>query len=135
MWARSASSDHPIPSGPRRFQSKKGGLPVEFTRDIPLKNGQVLVSVTGYGGEDDFYAMYRVIQDLYAPEHITYGVDSMCVDGSFRKDGLLIRMSSECITDCCCFHYDPASMSESDVAKVRAWIDAIVTELRVRLPR
>ena len=74
---------------------KGRSLLMEFTRDINLKNGQVLVSVNNYGGEDDFYAMYRVIQDLYAPEHITYGVDSMCVDGSFRKDGLLVRMSSE----------------------------------------
>ena len=103
-------------------------------KEIRLGNGQILVSVTGYGGEDDFYLMYGIIQTLLEPEHITYGVDSMCVDGSFRKDGLLVRMSSECITDCCCFHYDPAAMTDPDAAKVRGWIDAIVAELHRQKP-
>ena len=107
---------------------------MELIREIKLNNGQVLVSINGYGGEDDFYLMYKVIQDLYNPDHITYGVDSMCVDGSFRKDGLLVRMSSECITDCCCFHYDPTSMTEEDVSKIKGWIDAIVAELHARQP-
>ncbi len=56
-------------------------------QEMQLKNGSVLVSITGYCGETDFYAMYDIIKELLAPEHITYGVDSMCVDGSFRKDG------------------------------------------------
>ena len=30
-------------------------------QEIQLKNGSVLVSVTGYSGETDFYAMYDVI--------------------------------------------------------------------------
>ena len=107
---------------------------MELIREIKLNNGQVLVSINGYSGEDDFYLMYQVIQDLLSPEHITYGVDSMCVDGSFRRDGLLVRMSSECITDCCCFHYDPKTMSEEEVAKVQGWIDAIVAELHQRKP-
>ena len=47
----------------------------------------------------------------------------MCVDGSFRKDGLLVRMSSECVTDCCCFHYDPKTMSAEEVAKVKGLED------------
>ena len=106
-----------------------------MTQDIQLKNGQVLVSVTGYSGEEDFYLMFDIIKELLDPEHATYGVDSMCVDGSFRKDGLLVRMSSECVTDCCCFHYDPTAMSQEDVAKVRGWIDAVVTELNARRPK
>ena len=76
-----------------------------------------------------------IIKELLAPEHATYGVDSMCVDGSFRKDGILVRMSSECITDDCCFHYDPTSLSPEDVEKVKGWINEIVTELHKRLPR
>ena len=107
---------------------------MELIREIKLNNGQVLVSINGYSGEDDFYLMYQVIQDLLSPEHITYGVDSMCVDGSFRKDGLLVRMSSECITDCCCFHYDPTTMTDEEVAKIKGWIDAIVAELHQRQP-
>lgn len=106
-----------------------------MTQEIKLRNGSVLVAVTGYSGEEDFYAMYAVIQELLQPEHITYGVDSMCVDGSFRKGGILVRMSSECVTDDCCFHYDEASMDPEDVESVKGWIEAIVTELHKRLPR
>ena len=104
-------------------------------KEIQLKNGSVLVSITGYSGESDFYAMYDIIGELLQPEHATYGVDSMCVDGSFRKDGLLVRMSSECVTDCYCFHYDAKSMAPEDVEKVKGWIDAVVAELHQRLPR
>ena len=100
-----------------------------MTQEIQLKNGSVLVSVTGYSGESDF------INELLAPEHATYGVDSMCVDGSFRKDGILVRMSSECVTDDCCFHYDPTTLSPEEVEKVKGWIAEIVTELHKRLPR
>ena len=106
-----------------------------MTQEIKLRNGSVLVAVTGYSGEEDFYAMYAVIQELLQPEHITYGVDSMCVDGSFRKGGILVRMSSECVTDDCCFHYDEVSMAPEEVDTVKGWIEAIVTELHKRLPR
>jgi hypothetical protein len=106
-----------------------------MTEEIQLKNGSVLVAVTGYSGESDFYTMYDIIGELLQPEHATYGVDSMCVDGSFRKDGILVRMSSECVTDDCCFHYDKANMPPEDVEKVQGWIQEIVTELHKRLPR
>lgn len=106
-----------------------------MTQEIQLKNGQVLVSITGYSGEEDFYLMFDIIKELLNPEHATYGVDSMCVDGSFRKDGLLVRMSSECITDFCCFHYDPTAMTEEEVNKVKGWINQIVTELHIRQPK
>lgn len=106
-----------------------------MTQEIKLRNGDVLVSVNGYSGEDDFYAMYDIIKELLAPEHATYGVDSMCVDGSFRKDGILVRMSSECVTDDCCFHYSPDTMTGEEVEKVNAWIEMIVTALHEKLPR
>lgn len=106
-----------------------------MTQEIALKNGSVMVAITGYSGEDDFYAMYDIIKELLQPEHATYGVDSMCVDGSFRKNGILVRMSSECVTDDCCFHYDAANMKEEEISQVKAWIQQIVTELHHRLPR
>ena len=108
---------------------------MELMQEITLKNGQILASVTGYSGEEDFYAMYDIMVELLHPEHSTYGVDSMCVDGSFRKDGILVRMSSECVTDECCFHFDPASMTEEQAAQVRAWLREIVEELHRRRPR
>lgn len=106
-----------------------------MTQEIKLKNGSVMVAISGYSGEEDFYAMYDVIKELLQPEHITYGVDSMCVDGSFRKGGILVRMSSECVTDDCCLHYDEANMPAEDVEKVKGWINEIVAELHKRLPR
>lgn len=107
---------------------------MEAIKELQLNNGQVLVSITGYSGEEDFYLMYKIIQDLLEPEHITYGVDSMCVDGSFRKNGVLVRMSSECVTDQCCLHYDPSAMSGDEVSMVKGWIDAIVAQLHLRKP-
>ena len=106
-----------------------------MTQEIQLKNGHVLVSITGYSGEEEFYLMFDIIKELMEPEHATYGVDSMCVDGSFRKNGILVRMSSECITDCCCFHYDPTTMTEEEVSLVKGWIETIVAELHVRCPK
>lgn len=105
------------------------------TKEIALKNGSVMVSITGYSGETDFYAMYDIIKEILEPEHATYGVDSMCVDGSFRKNGILVRMSSECVTDCCCFHYDAKNMTEEEITSVKGWIDQIVEEMHKRMPR
>ncbi len=107
----------------------------QLLEEMTLKNGQILASVTGYSGEEDFYAMYAIIQELLQPDEATYGVDSMCVDGSFRKNGLLVRMSSECVTDECCFHYDPKAMSEAEVSAVKEWLNAVVAELHVRRPK
>lgn len=108
---------------------------MSYTEDYVMKNGTVLVNITDYCGDDDFYAMYDVILDVLAPDEPTYGVDSMCIDGSFRKDGLLIRMSSESAYDQCCFVYDPKSMSEDEVTKVKGWINQVVNELRTRRPK
>ena len=108
---------------------------MSYTEDYVMKNGTVLVNIMDYCGDDDFYAMYDVILDVLAPDEPTYGVDSMCIDGSFRKDGLLIRMSSESAYDQCCFVYDPKSMSEDEVTKVKGWINQVVNELRTRRPK
>jgi hypothetical protein len=44
-------------------------------------------------------------------------------------------MSSECVTDCCCFHYDRANMAPEDVEKVKSWIAQVTEELHKRYPR
>lgn len=102
---------------------------------IELKNGSVLVSVLDYLGDEDFYAMYDIILELLHPDSPTYGVDSMGIDGSFKKDGLLVRMSSESAYDQCCFVYDPEKMTSSEIQKVQSWITTVVAELRVRRPK
>ena len=100
-----------------------------------LKNGSVLVSLLGYLGDEDFYAMYDIILELLKPDSPTYGVDSMGIDGSFKKDGLLVRMSSESAYDQCCLVYDPTSMSPEEEQKVMGWIDQIVDALHERRPK
>lgn len=103
--------------------------------EYTLRNGSVLVSILDYLGDEDFYAMYDIILELLKPDTPTYGVDSMGIDGSFKKDGLLVRMSSESAYDQCCFVYDPTKMSEAEVEKVKGWINAVVSELRIRRPK
>ena len=104
-------------------------------QEIKLANGSILASITGYGGEEDFYVLHDTIEELLSPDNITYGVDSMGVSGSFRKDGIFVRISSECITDCCCFHYDAGSMAPEEIETVKGWINQIVAELHKKLPR
>ncbi len=104
----------------------------DWAEEIPLKNGSVLLSLNGYSGEEDFYRLFDLVKELLVPEEASFGVDSMCVDGSFRKDGLLVRMSSECVTDCCCFHYDAAAMTSEEVGLVRGWLEQIIGELKAR---
>ena len=106
-----------------------------MTQEIQLKNGSVLVYSNGSTGETDFDAKYDIIPELLDAVQDTYWLDRMCVDGKFRKDGILVRMSSECVTDDCCFHYDPTTLSPEEVEKVKGWITEIVTELHKRLPR
>ena len=100
-----------------------------------LKNGSVLVSILDYLGDEDFYAMYDIILEVLQPDSPTYGVDSMGIDGSFKKDGILVRMSSESAYDQCCFVYDPGKLSDEEVDKVKGWIDAVVDTLRQRRPK
>ena len=99
------------------------------TSEYTLPNGNILVSVNGYFGEDDFYMMYDIIKDVVSPEHITYGVDSMCVDGSFKKDGILVRMSSESAYDYCCFLYDPKAYDDEQTVRIRGWIEEIASRM------
>ena len=75
---------------------------MNLTSEYKLKNGQLLITVNGYAGEDDFYLMYEIIKEKLSPQHIKFGVDSMCVDGSFIKDDITVRMSSESAYDYYC---------------------------------
>ena len=100
-----------------------------------LRNGTILVSILDYLGDDDFYAMYDIILEVLNPDAPRFGVDSMGIDGSFEKDGLLVRMSSESAYDQCCFVYDPTTMSDEDVEKIKQWIDLVVGTLRQRRPK
>ena len=79
--------------------------------------------------------MYDIILELLHPDTPTYGVDSMGIDGSIKKDGLHVRMSSESAYDQCCFVYAPRNMAADEVEKVKGWINEVVTELHKRRPK
>ena len=100
-----------------------------------MKRGALLIDVLGYSGEEDFYAMHRIINQVVQPDDSGFSIDSMCVGGFFNKDGILVRTSSESPYDGLSFFYEPSKMSEEDVRKVEKWIDAVVSELHARLPR
>lgn len=99
-----------------------------------MKRGAILVDVCGYTGEEDFYAMHKIIDEVIKPEDSGFSVDSMCIGGYFNKDGILVRTSSES-------HYDGLSfsMSRQNVRrrcqKIEDWIETVVKELHARLPR
>ena len=94
-----------------------------------------LVDVCGYTGEEDFYAMHKIIDEVIKPEDSGFSVDSMCIGGYFNKDGILVRTSSESPYDGLSFFYEPAKMSAEDVKKIEDWIETVVKELHARLPR
>ena len=52
-----------------------------------MKRGAILVDVCGYTGEEDFYAMHKIIDEVIKPEDSGFSVDSMCIGGYFNKDG------------------------------------------------
>lgn len=97
----------------------------------PMKKG-TLVIVNGYYGESDFYLLHDVIKEIIQPDDSGYSVDSMCIGGYVKKDGILLNTSSESPYDYCSFWYEPAKMSEEDVKRVEGWIDAVVKELHKR---
>lgn len=84
-----------------------------------MKRGAILVDVCGYTGEEDFYAMHKIIDEVIKPEDSGFSVDSMCIGGYFNKDGILVRTSSESPYDGLSFFYEPAKMSAEDVKKSR----------------
>ena len=94
-----------------------------------MKRGAILVDVCGYTGEEDFYTMHKIIDEVIKPEDSGFSVDSMCIGGYFNKDGILVGTSSESP------YYEPAKMSAEDVKKIEDWIETVVQELHARLPR
>ena len=100
-----------------------------------MKRGAILVDVCGYTGEEDFYTMHKIIDEVIKPEDSGFSVDSMCIGGYFNKDGILVRTSSESPYDGQSFFYEPAKMSAEDVKKIEDWIETVVKELHARLPR
>lgn len=105
---------------------------MNLTSEYTLKNGQILITANGYAGEDDFYLMYEIIKEKLSPQHMKFGVDSMCVDGSFIKDDITVRLSSESAYDYYCFLLDPSQLSAEQISTAKDWITMLVTEIRTK---
>lgn len=97
-----------------------------WTDSYRMKRGNVLVTVNGFFGEEDFYELHKTAVAVLDPEDAGYSVDSMCIGGFLKKEGILLRTSSECPYDTCCFFYNEEELNEKDREKVNAWIDSIV---------
>ena len=100
--------------------------------DHILPNGQTMTEIMGYGGDADFYTVYGLVEELIQPDTQRTTIDSLCVGGSFRKDGISIRMSSEGITDNFSFVYDARGLSGEDAEKLRSWLGAVAAALPER---
>ena len=103
-----------------------------LTDTYQMKRGNVLVTVNGFLGEEDFYLLHQSAIEIMEPDDAGYSVDSMCIGGYLKKDGILLRTSSECPYDRCCFFYDASSLSEGQLAKVQEWITAIAAKMNER---
>lgn len=102
---------------------------MNYTDTYPMKRGNVLVTVNGYFGEEDFYLMHKIICDELNPDDAGYSVDSMCIGGYMKKDGILLKTSSECPYDTCCFFYEKDKLSEEEAQKVESWIYTVVSKM------
>lgn len=102
---------------------------MEYTSTYPMKRGNVLVTVNGFYGEEDFYLMHRAALEVLSPDNAGYSVDSMCIGGYLEKDGILLRTSSECPYDTCCFFYNADALDAQQLSSVKTWIEQIVGKM------
>lgn len=100
--------------------------------DRTLPNGQTMTEIAGYGGDADFYMVYGLVEELIRPDTQRTTIDSLCVGGSFRKDGISVRMSSEGITENFSFVYDTRAMSGAEAEKLRSWLASVAAALPER---
>ena len=46
-----------------------------------------------------------------------------------KKDGILLKTSSECPYDTCCFFYEKDKLSEEEAQKGESWIYTVVSKM------
>lgn len=105
---------------------------MSLTTEYKMAKGLILITADGYLGDEDFYMIQDVIKEVLQPESITYGVDSLGATGSFIKDGLVIRMSSESPFDACCFDFKETDFTPEEREKIDVWLEEIMTEVHKR---
>ncbi len=103
----------------------------EMLRTQTLPNGRIMTEFLRFGGEEDFYRAYALLSRVLRPEDSKYSVDSLCVSGSFKKDGLTVRMSSEGLSEHLSFVFGGAGWTAEDTEKAAGWLrllDEAMTE-------
>lgn len=101
-------------------------------KEHELANGQIMAEIIGYGGDADFYTVYDLVEKLIQPEAQRTTIDSLCVGGSFRRDGISVRMSSEGITENFSFVFSAAGLAPQELEKLRGWLGAVAAALPER---
>lgn len=94
-----------------------------------LPGGKTMAEVDSYGGDADFYTIYELVERIIKPETQRTTIDSLCVGGSFRREGITVRMSSEGITDNFAFVYDTRDMTPEQTEKLRGWLQLVAQAL------
>lgn len=98
-------------------------------RETELDNDSVLIEFCGYSGYTDFMMILEKFKQLIKPDIIDYAVDSLCIMGSFRKDGILASMSSEGISDYVALVYKRNTLTDEEIEKLKSWVQIVDSEL------
>lgn len=101
-------------------------------KETVMENGSILVELEGYGGDADFFRIFDLVNSVLEPETSRTSIDSLCAMGTFRKDGIPVRMSSEGLTENVSFIYDASELDRAQLAKVRSWFKLLEIALRER---
>ena len=102
---------------------------MSYTTEYKMKKGLVLITADGYLGDEDSYLIQDVIKEVLHPDSITYGVDSLGATGSFVKDGITVRMSSESPFDACCFDYKENDLTDEQKATLSSWLELVMEKV------
>lgn len=100
--------------------------------ETQLNGGKIMAEIDGYGGDADFYTVYGLVESLIKPQAQRTTIDSLCVGGSFNRDGITVRMSSEGITENFAFVFDSGALDAQELEKLRGWLRLVADALPER---
>lgn len=90
-----------------------------------LDSGFNMIEFHGYTSYEDFMLIYDKIKQIIEPDEMSYSVDSLCIMGSIRKDGILMRMSNEGISEYVSIFYNKNAVVDADRDKIENWAEQI----------
>ena len=96
---------------------------------IAQKNGTVLVPLYSFEeGEESFEKLHAALLKIIEPDDAGYSVDSLCIGGYLKKDGILLKTSSTCPYDCCCLVYQPNELTKDQTQMLEGWIAQLTSD-------